>query len=299
MCKRRFGVELWVFWQKSSTLKVAIYKCGDCFNLSMWTLLETAPLERSVWWGWEKRREKVKCKHSVYICLENPHTAFLPWLLHSDSHVERSVLQPVLCWASCSHPAQSSSVPYCFLMREQLDVSRMRPSWSIWWITGCLCCSPCQESGRQCWWARVEKDTTAVLCSCWWISSPVGWEHCGQMESEWGIKGTVFAAVVFWMDKAEQDFFGARRESAALIKVWVLRLPLRNADLGPQNPFHIHAAASSAVNKSLYNMYAVLPVVAGHWILPQGALQVREGGRTAKPGVASQSPTVWYTWDLC
>lgn len=99
------------------------------------------------------------------------------------------------------------------------------------------------------------------------------------------------------MDKAEQGYFGARRESAALIKVWGLRLPLKNADLGPGNLFHVYAASSNGINKSKRNIYAELPVAGGHCILPQGTLQEREGGRAAQHGVASQSPSVWYTWD--
>lgn len=72
----------------------------------------------------------------------------------------------------------------------------------------------------------------------------------------------------------------------------MLRLPLKNADLGPRNLFHIHAAASNGINKPKCIMYAVLPGVGGHCSLPQGTLQEKEGGQAAKPGVASQCPRV-------
>lgn len=78
----------------------------------------------------------------------------------------------------------------------------------------------------------------------------------------------------------------------------MLRLPLKNADLGPRNLFHVHAAASNGINKPKYNMYAALPGVGGHCSLPQGTLQ-KEGGQAAKPVVASQRPRVGYTWDQC
>lgn len=42
-------------------------------------------------------------------------------------------------------------------------------------------------------------------------------------------------------------------------------------------------------------MCGTLSVVGGHCILRQGALQERQGGRAAKPAVASQSPR--YSWD--
>lgn len=69
----------------------------------------------------------------------------------------------------------------------------------------------------------------------------------------------------------------------------MLRLLLKNADLGPGNLFHVYAASSNGINKSKRNMYAALPVMGGHCILPQGTLWEREGGRAAKPGVAPQS----------
>jgi len=89
------------------------------------------------------------------------------------------------------------------------------------------------------------------------------------------------------MDKAEQNCFWARKESAALIKVGALRLPLKNADFGSRTLSHIYAAASNGINKSKRNIYAVLPATGGHGILRRGALQEREGGQAAEPGVAS------------
>lgn len=192
------------------------------------------------------------------------------------------------------------SVPQCFPMRWQWDVGRTlrRPCWSAWWIAGWMCC-PGQGSGGQGWQARADEGLTAMFCRCWWTSSPERQGHGGQTGSEEQIKGVVFAAAILWTDKAEQDCFWAKRESAVLIKVWVLRLPLKNADLGPRNLFHIHAAASNSINKPKCNMYAALPVVGGHCSLPQGTLQEKEGGQAAKPGVASQRPKVWYAWDQC
>lgn len=60
---------------------------------------------------------------------------------------------------------------------------------------------------------------------------------------------------------------------------------MKTADLGPGNLFSIYAAASKGINKSKHSKYAALPVVGERCVLLQGALQERQRGRAAKPGV--------------
>lgn len=150
------------------------------FNLSMWTLLETVPppaQERALWRGWEERGEElmVKYEHSMFICLENTHK------LHFALDLYVVVVIHVIGGGSCA-PADTAlivmhsqntkflSILWCFLMGWQRDVGRRmpRPRWSMWWITGCVCCGPCQGPGRQSWRARAEEVSTMMFCRCWW-----------------------------------------------------------------------------------------------------------------------------------
>lgn len=66
----------------------------------------------------------------------------------------------------------------------------------------------------------------------------------------------------------------------------------RNADLGPRNLLHVYAAVSNSINKSKRDLYAALPVVGGLYPASGNSAGEREGSRAAKPGVASQSPSV-------
>lgn len=259
----------------------------------------------SLWWGWEEKGEKgmVKYKHSIFIWLENTHELGFSLDLYVVTvvHMTRGDLCSSWHCAKC-HAFTKQEVPICSVVLPSVGSSRM-------W-TG-------QLRGRM-----GPCDGSQAMCAAAFAKGQVGTagEQGLRRVPQWYFAGadgklllraggTVHNGI--WVAENRNDLCSSNilgrwswarllgQQKCCINQGVSVEAAFRNADLGPRNLLHVHDAASNGINKSKCTLYAVLPVGGGPYPPSGNSAGEREGSWAAKPRVASQSPSGWYTWDQC